>query len=48
MTFMHYSPRLGTQIWDSQLWPLSPDIKTERAYLGELYEACLLFMERRA
>lgn len=48
MSFMHTSPALGTQVWDQQMWPLSPDIRTERAYLAEIYEATLFFMERRA
>lgn len=48
MSFVHSSPYTGHQTLDSVGWPLSPDVKTERAYLAELYDGALTFMERRA
>lgn len=46
--FVHTSAGTGHQTLDSIVWPLSPDVKTERAYLAELYDAVLAFMETRA
>lgn len=48
MVFVHHAQSTGTQTLDSQLWPLSPDVKTEAHYLSELYAGVLQFMERRA
>lgn len=46
--FVHQSLYTGHQTLDSIAWPVSPDVRTERAYLAELYDACLQFMEVRA
>lgn len=48
MLFNHSSRVTGTQTLDSTAWPLSPDIRTERGYLSELYGGVCEFMERRA
>lgn len=48
MTFQHQSLGTGLQVLDSVMWPLSPDVRTERAYLAELYDGVLQFMETRA
>lgn len=47
MQFLHYSRATGTQCLDSTAWVAGPDIATEHAYLGELYQGVLLFQERR-
>lgn len=48
VSFEHISQHTGHQVLDSLAWPVSPDVKTERAYLAELYDAVLSFMEVRA
>lgn len=48
VSFLHISRGTGTQILDEALWPMSPDIRTERAYLSELWAATLHFQELRA
>jgi hypothetical protein len=48
MRFTHSSSLTGHQTLDSVAWPISPDVKTERAYLAELYDGVLAFMEVRA
>lgn len=47
MLFIHASRSCGLQILDSVVWPLSPDVRSEYAYLSELYGGVLDFMERR-
>lgn len=48
MLYLHNSRSTGQQILDRKSWPMSPDIRTERGYLAELYAGVLEFMERRA
>lgn len=48
MLFMHSSKSTGLQVLDEMFWPLGPDIRTERAYLQELYAGVLAFQELRA
>lgn len=45
---VHAGPYTGFQVLEEMAWPLGPDVITERAYLAELYDACLQFMELRA
>lgn len=48
MQFLHKSTPTGTQVLDAIWWPMEPLVTTERAYLSELYQGALAFMETRA
>jgi hypothetical protein len=48
MLFLHSSKQTGMQVLDSRFWPLSPDVRTEKGWLHEIYAGVNHFMELRS